>query len=130
MTANIAKININKVQYNVAHISASDQKKLLSLIGGKVAFNSASAQAEKIDTQLLFGALITLPEDKFDEIASLVLQQAFINGTDTPLDVGDFQNKINDYFLLVAEAIQENLADFFTYLDTINAQTRSAEKQQ
>ena len=115
---------IKENTYNVAQASAIDQKKLMLLLGGKIALHSA-AGAEPISVPLLVGALITLPESTFDEVASIVLRQAFVAGTTQKIDVQSFQGGMMGYFQLVAEVIAYNLNDFFTWLDTGNAERRA-----
>lgn len=125
---NVKPVKIGKKSFNVAQAPAVEQKRLLSLIGAKIALNSAASGVEKIDSKLLFGALLALPEDQFDEIAGIVLYKTVANGTDQIVDIGDFQNEVSDYYRLVAEAIVVNLQDFFSYLDNANAETRKAAK--
>ena len=126
--SNVKTVKIGNEQYNVTQAPANNQKKLLSLIGAKIALNSAVAGVKKINTDLLFGALLTLPENDFDEIANIVLYKTVKNGDDTIIDVGGFQNSITDYYRLVAHAIEVNLGDFFTYLDSVNEKTRTSQK--
>lgn len=123
--SNVKSVKIGKVQYNITQAPADKQKKLLSLIGAKIALNSAVSGVEKIDTDLLFGALLTLPEDNFDEIADIVLYQTVKKDGKAIVDVSDFQNSITDYYQLVAKAIEVNLNDFFTYLDSVNKKTKA-----
>lgn len=123
---NVKQVEIGKRKFNVAQAAAVDQKRLLSLIGAKIALNSAASGVEKIDQQMLFGALLSMPESSFDEIASIVLYKTVENGKDTIIEVGDFQNEATTYYRLVAAAVVVNLEDFFTYLDSVNAETRKA----
>ena len=123
----VKPIKIGKKKYNVSKAAAVDQKRLLSLVGAKVALNSAASRVEKIDTDLLFGALLSMPEHEFDEIAGIVLYKTVENGKDELIDIGYFQDAVTDYYLLVAEAIALNLNDFFTYLDSVNARVRKAQ---
>lgn len=125
----VKPVKIGKATFNVTQAPASEQKRLLSLIGAKVALNSAMAQIDKIDTDLLFGALLTLPEADFDEIAEIVLYQTVKNGGKSIIEIGDFQNNVTDYYQLVAKAIEVNLKDFFTYLDNVNAKTKAKQNQ-
>ncbi len=122
--SNVSTVKIDKVQYNIAQAPADKQKKLLSLIGAKMALNSAMSGVERIDTDMLFGALLTLNEDDFDEIADVVLYQTVKKDGNSIVDVGDFQNSISSYYKLVAKAIEVNLSDFFTYLDSVNKKTK------
>ncbi len=125
---NVKQVKIGKRSFNVAQASALDQKRLLSLIGAKVALNSAASGVESIDSRLLFGALLSMPESDFDEIAEIVLYKTVENGKESIIEVGDFQNEATSYYRLVAEAVIVNLQDFFTYLDGVNAETREAQK--
>lgn len=116
----IRAITVNDVQYNVAQASAIDQKKLMLSLGAKIAFNSAAGNVEKIDVNFLVGSMLSLPETTFDEVASIVLRQAFVAGQTTPVDAKLFQGGMLAYFRLVAEAVAFNLDDFFTWLDSEN----------
>ena len=127
--SNVKTVKIGKEQYNVTQAPANEQKKLLSLIGAKIALNSAVSGVEVINTDLLFGALLTLREDEFDVIAGIVLYKTVKNGSETIIDVGNFQNSVTNYYRLVAEAIEVNLGDFFTYLDSVNEKTRADQKK-
>lgn len=111
----VRAIKINNVTYNVAQAPALQQKKLMLLVGALVAARS-NTSGHAIDTSLLMGALMVLPEVKFDEVAAIVLYKTVVSGDTMLLDVGVFQGKITDYFKLVAEAIAYNLDDFFTFL--------------
>ena len=126
--SNVVTVKIGESNYNVAQAPADKQKKLLSMVGAKIALNSAMSKA-KIDTDLLLGALLTTPENDFDEIAGIVLYQTVKSNGDAVVDIADFQNNITEYYQLVAKAIEVNLADFFTYLDSVNKETLSAEKK-
>lgn len=127
--SHVSSIRVNKTSYNVAQAPANEQKKLISLVGAKVALSSAMAEVNKIDTDLLLGSLIVMPEDLFDEIASIVLYKTVVKNGDTVVDIGDFQDNVTEYYLLVAKAIEANLKDFFTYLDSVNKKTKLAQKK-
>lgn len=122
----VKSITVSDVTYNVAQAPAVQQKKLMLLIGGKVAFNAAAADVETIDVQLLVGALMTMKEDVFDSIANIVLYKTMVNGESTPIDIGAFQGGMMSYFTLVAEAVAYNLNDFFISLDVERAARRAS----
>jgi len=115
----ISTITVGDTKYSVAQAPAISQKKLMLLIGAKIAFNSATSK-KGIDRDLLFGALLSSPESVFDEIAEIVLYKTVVVGKDTIIDAGSFQGGMLHYFQLIAEAIKLNLDDFFTYLDSVN----------
>jgi len=123
------QVDIDGRKFNVAQASAAEQKSLLSKIGAKISLVSAASGAEEIDSTLLFGALLSLPESEFDAVAEIVLYKTVENGKDKIVGVGDFQDQASSYYRLVAEAVVVNLADFFTYLDSVNAATREAVKK-
>lgn len=116
--------------YNVVQASAAMQKSLLLLVGGKIAFNSARAEVETIDTDLLVGALMTMEESKFDQVSAIVLRQVVVNGDGdaNQVTIDNFQGSMVDYFHLVAGSVKANLDDFFTYLDSVNAVARAGTK--
>ena len=124
----IKSITVKNATYNVAQASAVQQKKLMLLVGAKVAFNSAAGGIEKIDTPMLVGLLMSLPESVFDEVAGIVLGKAFLAGSTTAITIDLFQGSMVAYMNLVAEAIAYNLEDFFTWLDSENAARRAAQK--
>lgn len=115
----IDTITVGNVKYSVAQAPAIKQKKLMLLVGAKIAINSAATKVG-IDRDLLLGALLSMPENIFDEVSGIVLYKVCKIGDETILDAGSFQGKMLEYFQLVAEAIKLNLDDFFTYLDKEN----------
>ena len=121
----IRAITIGDKTYNVAQASAVEQKKLMLLIGAKIAFNSAATDTVEIDDTMLFGMLMSLPESTFDEIAKMVLRQAVQAGETCAVDMKSFQGSMVEYFKLVAGAISFNLADYFIWLDSENAARRA-----
>ncbi len=123
----VRAFTIGNVTYNVAQAPAMEQKKLMLIVGALIAARS-SQSGQPIDTSLLMGALMILPEQKFDEVANIVLYKTVIHGEKTTLDVGAFQGKITDYFKLVAEAIAFNLDDFFTFLASEKPDEATREK--
>ena len=126
--SNIGQVRIGKTTYNIAQADAISQKKLMTLIGGRILMNSAAGQVEKINEQLVYGVLLTIGEDVVDQIASIVLYKTVVSGGKDLITIDHFQNNIHEYFMLVAMAIEVNLSDFFIYLDSANAETRASNK--
>lgn len=120
------QVTIGSATFNVAQAPAIDQKTLLLLIGAKIALHSASGKVNEINAEMLFGTLLSMPEETFDRIANIVLRKVVIHGQTRTVELQDFQGDMVGYFKLVAEAIKVNLQDFFTYLDERNAANRSA----
>tara|TARA_R110000851_G_scaffold296835_1_gene452026 strand:- start:11 stop:400 length:390 start_codon:yes stop_codon:yes gene_type:complete len=120
----IKKITVNGQQYNMVQASAIQQRTLMSLVGAQVAFNSANSQTKQIDKTLIKGLMLALPESTLIEVSDIILHQTAINGSkDGLVTVESFQGKINSYFDLLAEGLVANLADFFSWLDSENAET-------
>lgn len=121
----INSVTINDTTYNIAQAPAPEQKSLMLMLGGKIAFNSNAADAD-IDVKLLVGALMTLPEETFDKVQRITLAKCVKSGETTPLDDKSFQGKMMELFTLVAEAVYHNLNDFFTWLDAERAERRAS----
>lgn len=113
----IKTVTVGSKKYNIAQANALEQKRLLSIVGAKIAMNFASSgKIKTINTDFLLGNLISLPEPIIDDIAAIVLYKTIENGGSALVTVDDFQGNITEYYLLIAEAIGVNLNDFFTYL--------------
>lgn len=123
--SNVEQVTVGDATFNVAQAPANKQKELLLLIGPKVSLNSATSKTVEIDTNLLFGVLLGMPEQSFNKISEIVLHKVVKNGSDDLIDIKSFQGNMVMYFQLVAEAVKVNLQDFFTYLDKYNAEVRN-----
>lgn len=121
----IESITIGDTTYNIAQAPAPEQKRLMLLLGGKIAFNSNAADAD-IDVQLLIGALMTLPEETFDKVSNIVLSRVMKSGESVSVDVKDFQGCMVNLFTLIAEAVYHNLNDFFIWLDAERVARRAS----
>ena len=113
----IEQRTINGTKYNIAQASAVDQKTLLSMLGARLAFNANGTEdVSQLGLDFLMGALLAVPEADLDKISGIVLYKTFVNGTDTPVTVEDFQGGMVSYYTLIAEALMVNLSDFFNWL--------------
>ena len=121
----IKPVTIGDTTYNIAQAPAPEQKRLMLLLGGKIAFNSNAADAD-IDVQLLIGALMTLPEETFDKVSNIVLGRVMKSGESVSVDVKDFQGCMVNLFTLIAEAVYHNLNDFFIWLDAERVARRAS----
>ena len=122
--ADIKSVNVGGVTYNVAHASAVDQKTLMHHIGTITAMHSARGQVETIDSNMLIGVLLAIPEATFDAVAGIALCKTVKHGSSETVDISQFQGDMLNYHKLVAEAVKVNLSDFFTYLDDVNRSVR------
>jgi len=122
----IKSINIGANTFNVTRASAVNQKTLMTLIGAKIALNSATSQVAMIDLDFLAGSLLTLNEQTLDKVASIVLYKTVESGGDSLVTLEAWQYGMIEYFQLIAGAIQHNLSDFFLWLDAKNAELAQA----
>ena len=113
----IAKIKAGKKHYNLAQASASNQRKLMSLIGSKIAYNAKLANVEA-DLTLVKGVLLATEEKTIDEISDIVLYKCVEAGSDELISIENFQGQMNAYFDLLAEGVKANHDDFFIWLNS------------
>ena len=109
----------NGTTYNVQRASAVNQKKVMMIVGAVLTKLTVSPgiNADNImQPEVVMGAVMALPEDKFDALGALLLEKVFISGTDRVVTLGDFQGDMMGYFHLLSEAVRENLSDFFIWL--------------
>ena len=66
------KVIIRDRTFVVNHADAQSQKKLLSLLGSRLALVIGAAEVEEVSVSLLTGNLISLDESKLDLVAELV----------------------------------------------------------
>ncbi len=114
----------------VNHTDAQSQKKLLSLLGSRLALVINTAKVEEVSVSLLVGNLISLDEAKLDQVAELALRRTRVLNSDELIDVKLFQNHMTDYFKLIAEAVKLNMDDFFTFVLEDLAATRGQVNEQ
>ena len=114
----------NGKQYNVARASAAHQKSLLLMLGTRLTAAKQHAEAKGLpagtlaDTGFLVGMIMSLPEQDFTRVESLVgADRVTPHGEQNPVDIKHFQNNMIGYFHVVAELVRENLQDFFTWLN-------------
>jgi len=110
------QVVIGEKTFAVSHTDAQSQKKLLTLLGSRLALVVSSAKVDEVDVPLLVGNLVSLEESKLDQVASLALKRTRVVGSEEPIDVKLFQNHMTDYFKLIAEAVKLNMDDFFTFV--------------
>ncbi|ACG60370.1 hypothetical protein phiPLPE_48 [Iodobacter phage PhiPLPE] len=105
--------------YNVARASAVNQRKLLLIVGAHIAYASAKSK-QVISIPMLKGALLSCSEENINEISNIVLWKAAKSGGSSSVTIDNFEDGMNVYFTLLAEAIAWNLGDFFSWLDSEN----------
>ena len=126
----IETVEVAGTQYNVAQASAVDQKRLMHLLAARLTYNVGKNADVQLDSAFLMGAVMSAAESEFDEIAKIVLYKTAVHGSDQLVSLGDFQNRITEYYMLVAEAVRCNLADFIAWLEIARQPSEQAEKAQ
>lgn len=119
------KVKVGKNRYTIVELSAFDQVKLLERIGG--AITARSVGVKEINKELIAGVLLGMKD-----IASFgdeVLYKTIKAGDKNPVEVGGFQGKMGEYLELVAAAVEVNLKDFFTYLQSAKQDARAKESE-
>lgn len=111
------QVKVSGRTFNVAQAPAVEQKSLLLLIGNKITLRAQATRAQ-IDTDFLFGALMSMPEQDFDRLCGIVLRKTFELNSQVAVDVGAFQGDMTGFFRLIAEAVAVNLDDFFTFVNS------------
>jgi hypothetical protein len=105
----------NGTTYNIERASAVNQKSLLMLIGARITI-AANRSPLMGTTEALIGMLMSLGESDFDKVASLVLRKVVKSGGAELVTIDSFQGDMMSYLHITAEAVRENLSDFFTWL--------------
>lgn len=123
----IKSVTVGGVQYNIAQAPATQQKKLMTLVASRIAFNKA--REGEIDFGFLLGTLLGMSEDLLDQVSAIVLQKAFKHGSESPVAIGDFQGKMTEYYQLIGEAIRANLEDFFDFLASSSAEAAGSNQK-
>ena len=125
----IHSVEVGGTFYNVAEASAVNQKKLIATIGSRLAYNLGTDPDVQLDNNFLMGALLGSSEADFDKIASIVLYKTVKNGGDELVTIADFQGRITDYYMLVAEAVSCNLLDFLNWLSAARRPAQSGKTE-
>lgn len=124
MTPVFSVVVPNGTQYNIERASAVQQKSLLMLIGARLTMISAQPSTPNDAmgrTEALIGLLMSLGESDFDKVATIVLPKMVKSGGGDLVTINDFQGDLMSYMHVVAEAVRENLGDFFTWLRVQNS---------
>lgn len=114
----IETVEVGGVKYNIAQASAVDQKRLMHLLAARLTYNVGKDVSVDLDETFLMGALMGASEADFDEIAKITLYKTAINGESKLVDLADFQGRLTEYYQLVAAAVNVNMRDFLSWLES------------
>lgn len=123
----------NGEQYNIERASAVSQKSLMQMVGARSLIINAQPKTPSdamSKTETIVGMLMSFSESDFDKVASLALPKVIKSGGQEPVTIDHFQGSMMTYYFVVAEAIRENLSDFFTWLQVQNKNAGTQQKHQ
>ena len=117
--SNVKQITLNGITVNIGQALAKDQKKLYYAV-----YPIADRLYKEVDdvpelsVKELANVLGFIGFEHMEKIERLALSRAFVHGSETgqPVTEADFGNDIDAYHMLIAHAIEVNLASFFTRL--------------
>jgi len=103
---------------NVAMASAIAQDEVLSIVSSEIINRAAIAARNGLEKgeQILVHMLMVMPSSAKQRVASVMLERAFVAGSERKVSVADFQGKMVDYNTLLAQVLLWNFEDFFTWL--------------
>ncbi len=129
----IQSFTIGSMTINSSMPSALEQDEVLSLISSEViqrAYTAASVKVE-LGEKVLTTMFMAMPTNYKRRVSDVLLSKAFIAGTQTKVNVADFQGKMVQYNTLLAQLTLWNYEDFFTYLsEDLNAGKSATENPQ
>lgn len=124
----ISTITVNNKQYNMVRAPATQQLELSNLIGPRVMMHSVALD-DDIEFEFIKGILISETMEHLNKIATIVLHQTVMNGTNDRVTIDSFQDDIMSYYELLAKGVVENLKNFFASLSSVNRDAREKAKQ-
>jgi len=139
--SHITQVEVGDTTYNVALCPAVKQRSLLFLLGKYglteairrlvMAGNEVTpAQMAVMGLQVAGVMMERMDEGEFTGLCNDVLHKTFAAGTDKPVTVDDFQNRMDEYMLLVFKATGANFEGFGRFLSQMGASSEEAAQEQ
>jgi len=115
------QFTIDNVTYNAVMASAVKQDELLSLLTGTIIERGLSVMrmGGELGDSVLVPMFMSLPHDIKTRAAAILMHKVVLNGGSVPVTVESFTGQMVNYNTLLAQLLQWNLADFFTWLDGV-----------
>lgn len=124
--AQIKQIEVGGTTYNVALCSAVKQRSLLFLLAKyglqelvhKLALSGDMTASQKALLGLsIAGAMMSrMSEEEFSSLCNDALYKAFVAGSESPITIDHFQNRMEQYMQLVVKALAANFEGFGQFL--------------
>ena len=122
----IHQVKVGKDTYNIAECPAEKQLELFEMFSARILANAVSSGREEIDSNVVFGVLMSSPKGTISDTADIVLWNTVKHGTTEKVMLSQFGNRIDEYVSLVSEGVCANLAGFFDY---IGRQVKTAKEE-
>lgn len=122
----VQSFTIGGKMYNAAMASAVKQDELLSILTGAIMERGvAAAQAgHELTDEVLAPMFMAMPTVGKSRVASILMAQVFIDGTQIPVTIADFSGRMVEYNQLLAQLLRFNLSDFFEWLPSVLVSVR------
>ena len=119
--SNVKSFTVGNATYNAVMASAVKQDELLSLLTGTIMERGLAAMrlGGELDDRILVPMFMSLPHDIKTRAAAILMHKVVINGGSVPVTVESFAGQMVNYNTLLAQLLQWNLADFFTWLGCV-----------
>lgn len=116
--SNVKSFTVGNATYNAVMASAVKQDELLSLLTGTIMERGLAAMrlGGELDDRILVPMFMSLHHDIKTLAAAILMHKVVINGGSVPVTVESFAGQMVNYNTLLAQLLQWNLADFFTWL--------------
>jgi hypothetical protein len=139
--AQIKQIEVGGAIYNVALCSAVKQRSIMFLLAKYglqemirrvvMAGNKTSPAQMAIMGLSIVGVMMErMSEAEFNGLCNDVLYKAFAAGSDKPATIDDFQNRMDEYMLLVFRAAGANFEGFGRFLSQMGVSDDGAAQEQ
>lgn len=114
----VKSFQIGSLTVNAAMASALEQDEALSLIGSGIIQRAAelARAGEQTGEVMLASMFATMPHQVKQRVSNILLSKVVTAGTETRVTVADFQGKMVQYNLLLAQLTLWNFDDFFIWL--------------
>ena len=122
----IKSFTVGNATYNAVMASAVKQDELLSLLTGTIMERGLAAMrmGGELGDRVLVPMFMSLPHDIKTRAAAILMHKVVLNGGSVPVTVESFTGQMVNYNTLLAQLLQWNLADFFTWLDSVLSDAR------
>lgn len=114
----VKSFQIGSLTVNAAMAPALEQDEVLSLIGSGIIQRATelARAGEQVGEVMLASMFATMPHQVKQRVSNILLSKAVTAGTETRVTVADFQGKMVQYNLLLAQLTLWNFDDFFIWL--------------